>query len=188
MDPDNFRGAIVNLRGDTKEITKHLEGTQRKVIPAAVSTSLNKTGAKLNTVVKRDLAKELGVPQKAFKNQIKLFRATRRRWKAKEWIGTKKTIKVSKILHSSALDKYYAKGLIEKPAGEIFTVTLNNGHRGQFYRKGEGRLPIQEIVLNISSVALKVLTSAADRANISREFRRLLSHELQRRIDLLRVK
>lgn len=172
----------MNIRGDVKEITRHLSKTQRWVIPQAVPAALNKTGGKLNTQVRREISKRLGIPQKHFKNQIKLFRATRRRWEAKEWVGLDKRIPVSRVYKSKARQLTYAKGVQNVPASKLFPATMPSGHEGIFYRKGSSRLPIQEVMIDLTRVADDVLEMLGD-VIVQKEFKRLLAHEIQYRIN-----
>lgn len=173
----------MNIKGDVKEITRHLDKTQRWVLPQAVPAAINKAGAKINTLTRREISKQLGIPQKHFKSRVKLYRATRRNWASKNWIGLKTKIPVANVFKSSNKQITYAKGLHKVPADRVFAATMpKTGHQGVFYRKGSKRLPIQEVVIDLSQVAEPILHMLGRRI-VNAEFQRLLRHELQWRLN-----
>ncbi len=174
---------MINLRGDVKDITKHLDKTQRWVIPQAVPAAINKTAGQVNTQVRREISKKLGIPQKHFKSRIKLYRATRRNWSSKNWIGLKTKIPVSKVYKSNSRQISYAKGKLNIPGNKLFGAKMpKSGHEGVYYRKGSKRLPIQEVMIDLSDVAPDTLLRLG-RSITTTKFKNLLRHELQWRLN-----
>ena len=60
------------VKSDIKRLTRGLSTYQRRVIPAAANSALNKAGRKVKTIITRDLSKEMGLKQKDIKNEIKV--------------------------------------------------------------------------------------------------------------------
>jgi len=60
------------VKSNFKQLTRGLSTYQRRVIPAAANSALNKAGRKVKTLITRDLSKEMGLKQKDIKNEIKL--------------------------------------------------------------------------------------------------------------------
>lgn len=173
----------MNIRGDVKEITRHLDKSQRWVIPQAVPAALNKTSSQIGTQTRREIAKQLAIPQKHFSKRVKLFRAARRNWASKNWIGLKTKIPVANVFKSQKKQLTYAKGLHYVPANKVFGATMpKTQHQGVFYRKGDKRLPIQEVQIDLSKVAEPILHRLGQQITI-RKFKSLLAHELQWRLN-----
>ena len=172
----------VSVRGDVKDIIRHIDKTQRWVVPQAVPAAINKTTAKINTQVRREISKRLGIPQKAFKGKIKVYKASRRRWRGKNWIGLKTQIPVTKVFKSERKQISYAKSKQLIGANRVFGATMPTGNQGIFYRKTKKRLPIQEVTIDLSAVAEPTL-HALGQVITNTEFKRLLRHELQWRLN-----
>ena len=60
----------LTVKSNFKQLTKGLNRLERKVIPAAANSALNKSGRKVKTIITRDLSKEMGLKQKDIKDQI----------------------------------------------------------------------------------------------------------------------
>lgn len=193
---------MIGIKGDIKGAVKYLQGYQRKVIPQAVPAALNKTSALINTATRKAMAQELGFAQKHFKKRLKVFRAKRNKWESSNWVGTKIQIPVSAVFKSGAAQMRYSKASVNVPLGELFTATMPTGHKGVFYKKPgakgkvgrdskgrvkKGRLPIQEVMIDLSEAANKVLPPTGRRI-VSSDFSRLLAHELKYRLGRLNAR
>ena len=62
----------LSVKSNFKQLTRGLSTYQRRVIPAAANSALNKAGRKVKTIITRDLSKEMGLKQKDIKNEIKV--------------------------------------------------------------------------------------------------------------------
>ena len=62
----------VSVKSNFKQLTRGLNRLERKVIPAAANSALNKSGRKVKTLITRNLSKEMGLKQKDIKNEIKV--------------------------------------------------------------------------------------------------------------------
>ena len=176
-----FSGARANVRGDMKEITKHLDKTQRRIIPLATASALNKTAAQINTKARSIVAKDIGVAQKHINRKFKVFKANRRNWSVKNWIGTQVKIPVSKVFKDPKKQINYTKKKNLTGGKTPFIARMKSGHSGPFYRKGEKRLPIKEAMIDISDISTRVLATVGPQIAMGK-FRALFARELEWRL------
>jgi len=168
---------MINIKGDVREFQRQLDSIQRKVIPVAVPRAMNDTVKQINTQVRRQMADDLGIQQKHFKRRLKVYRASRKNWEAKNWVGTKILIPVSAVFKSGRKGIAYAKarGLVD--ANSLFEATMPTGHSGIFRRKGQSRLPIQEVSIDLSDAAIKAVSKWGPKI-VRERFRRILAGKL----------
>jgi hypothetical protein len=136
-------------KSQLKRLNKFLQ-RYPKAAPKIISRSINKTATTARTDISRDVNKTYSLKVGAIKKMIRLFRATRRRWRAdlklanyriplKQFSARQIKSGVSyKIKKSGGRKKIYA-----------FIAKMPSGHEGVFMRAGsEGnyvpRLPINE--------------------------------------------
>ena len=162
---------MIELKGDVKAFERQLNRIQRRVIPVAVPRAINDTIRQINTQVRREMAQDLGLKQKDFKSRLKMFRANRRNWEGKNWVGTRVKIPVSKVFKSGKAGIRYLKKLGVVNLNDIFTAIMPGGHEGLFSRKEEaarssgrangrtrrGRLPIEEIHIDLGPAATRAV-------------------------------
>ncbi len=66
-------GFDMDVRADVKKVEKMLTASQRKVIPQATARTLNRTASTVRTQARREVARQMGVKQKAIKNQLDII-------------------------------------------------------------------------------------------------------------------
>lgn len=57
----------ISVRSDMKRVLRELDAVERKVLPRAMNRSLNRIGGSANTIIRRQVAKDAGITQKALK-------------------------------------------------------------------------------------------------------------------------
>jgi len=187
----------LNIEGDVAAVLRDIRfGVPDDIVKPATVTALNKTNSKIGTAFKRSVASATGLKQKDFKRKIKAYRATRRSVSAKTWIGLRSKIPLSRV--ASGRRGAYLKGtLLDVSAADAFTATVGSGrHEGVFVRSPKaatasgrdsrgrlrrGRLPIQEVKLDLSRVAPQLLKKAGDSVG-EKEFQQQFAFELKRRL------
>jgi hypothetical protein len=94
-------GFELSVKSDIKNITKHLTKVQRKIIPPAIVSALNKTGTTVNKEAIKQVREETRLPVKRIRSKLKIARSRRGvfRWSLKgiraatniiEWVTAKK--------------------------------------------------------------------------------------------------
>ena len=73
----------LSVKSNFKQLTKGLNRLERRIIPAAANSAINKAGTKVKTVIARDLSKEMGVKQSEVKKQIQMKKSNFRTLTAK---------------------------------------------------------------------------------------------------------
>ena len=73
----------LTVKSNFKQLTKGLNRLERKVIPAAANSAINRAGTKVRTVIARDLSKDIGIKQSEIKKQIQLKKSSFRTLTAK---------------------------------------------------------------------------------------------------------
>jgi hypothetical protein len=136
--------ATFNITQDLTDMTRHLRGIEREVIPKASVRTINDVGNKARTQARKNLAKTMGVKQKRIKTALKTIRAKPAR-PVYEFQGTGKPIA---LIHFKG--KALKSGVVASPFGKkkkykaAFITPVPGGHKGIYKRKGRARLPIKE--------------------------------------------
>lgn len=179
---------MSNLSGfeqDIKKLSKTLYKISEVEGPRAVSSALNKTGAKIRTRVIRDVAKEAKVPQKIIRKKAYFNRST-----AKKQRATLSLYRSGVPLISIA----GGKNAIQSPAPGWISVkgffvergfvnrVRRTGKRQIFQRKGKSRHPIDVVKINIYPMVDKYTPIHTERL-MRGEFPTLLKKDLQYRIS-----
>jgi len=125
----------VSISDNIKEVQRGLSKFQKRAMPKAVTRSINDVARKTLTQSRREVAKEMGVVQKALKKSFRLKRATFK--KPTSWLFCQgKPIKLINFKNTRALKK----GVKSKAYGEnkfypgAFIATMPGGHKGVFKR------------------------------------------------------
>jgi len=146
---------------------------------------LNKTAAKASTLTKRDLAAAKGVPQKAIKKVIKVFKASKQLLTFTLWIGLKRGIPFDEL----------QTGVAKKRLSKPFRARFKNGKVAEgarrilpSFRAGKGRSPDDKNLpvdykVRLNPEAKRILEEKADyvgRNVFGQEYTRQLKLKLQK--------
>lgn len=74
-----------SVKGDVREVAKMLNTTERKVVPQAASTALNKTARQVNTQIARHISASSGIKTGEVKKRIQLLKASKNRLASSLW-------------------------------------------------------------------------------------------------------
>lgn len=136
----------LDVKADIKKVERQLDATKRKHIPKATSRAINKAITKTRTEARRDVAKQMNIPQKRIKDSFSLKKASPTQLIA-TLFGRGNPIKLIYFNGTRQFKKgvksaaYGVKRLYEG----TFIATVGAGHKGVFRRKGDDRLPIKEL-------------------------------------------
>ncbi len=192
----------LSIQGNANAIVKDLKIVNKDIQRAATTTALNKTNDKIFSRSVRQVANATGIPRKYLVGQkagvtktgrvkeklsgtMRKYRATWRKPTAKTWMGLKKKIPVIKLVRNAkGIGKYahYAKGSMHgKTAADAFMAKMPTGHEGLFVRQGRARLPIQEVKLDLSSIAQSTISRVGNAIG-PKEFEKQFTYDLKRRL------
>lgn len=135
----------INVKTNTDQIIKGLNRFEREFVPLALNKSLNRVGTGVATVVRRDVAKEAGITQKALK-QRGFFSAFRSKVKT---LTYEFVVRWGAIPLKDFQPKQTKQGVLAKAWGvkqlydNAFKVDSLGGH--VFVRKTDKRLPIKKL-------------------------------------------
>lgn len=192
-------GASVNV--DTKAFEREIEEAKRRLskigreaIPAAAMQAINRTGQRVHTRTRRELAKAKGLPQKVIGERISFYKATLKTLAGRVWIGLKRGIPLEKVggarfdLRTGTLraGKVSVKPFRATVRGKTLLWVRKLPTREPRERNSKGdypALPIERPTLRLQPEAQGILNRvAADQARtfLPAEFRRLLNLRLQK--------
>lgn len=168
---------------DIKQLSKTLYKMSHVEGPRAVSSALNKTAAKIRTVVVRDVSKETQVPQKIIRKKAYFRRSTARKQKASISLYRSGVPLISIAGGKNAIQEP-APGWIsvKKFFVERGFVNKVRGRNQVLQRKGRARRPIDVVKINIYPAVDKAMPRRTNQM-MSTEFPRLLRRELEYRIS-----
>lgn len=139
----------VDVKFDVKKLTSKLTNIERKVIPAATSSALNKTATKVRNGAVKDLRKIVGksisISAKNLKKLITIIKANRKKLVATIFVADKQTLLISfnaKQTKKGVMAKPYGRRKLHKGA---FIQTMSSGHRGVFARIGGKRETLRKV-------------------------------------------
>jgi len=171
----------MSVKSNFKQLTKGLSRLERKAIPAAVNSALNKSGRKVQTIITRDLSKEMGLKQKDIKNEIKVRKSN---FRTLSVLITATGRRLNIIRYKA---KQLKKALTAKPWGKA--RRWRTGFIGNKGRTAFLRLPNKKIkALSGPGIASEFVRRRAIKLMKtigSNEFLKQFSRELKRRIAKL---
>ena len=146
-------------------------------VTIATARALNKTARWLRTQVARETAKSLKLPVNKAKQGLMVLRANKQHLQA--GIGLTKTAGVIKATQLGAA-RPTRQGVRtgQRFWSHAFTATMPSGHRGVFKRRGQARLPIQEMQLVVTGRMAKAMQMLAD-DKAAHYFEQTFAHELR---------
>ena len=165
-------------------------------VPGIMSRAINRTAKWGRGEIARKLSRETGIKQKNVRHTIRLYKATRKKWQAELSLGPKSKIDIyvgktgmhdikmapGKILRHIPLVAFRTR---QTKKGVSYTMTgrqgllksafkqimPRSGHKGVFIRRGQSRLPIDQVFgptlgglyAGTPAVARKVRAGASER-------------------------
>jgi len=177
---------------NTREIesaARELNRLQRKAIPAATKGALNKTATQVRTVVKRDIAKTVGLPQKTIAPSFKIFKSSTQSLRA----TVQASGKALNLIRFKA--KQTRKGVAAKAWGKrkLYpgTFIANKGRtvfkRSRVRGSRVSRLPIEAV--HGPSVPREFIRARVQRAMqqvVSTKFPQIFRNQIEYRLSKLR--
>jgi len=174
-------GIAFSVRADVAQVKRSLNKAQRKVVPLAVSASLNRSIKQTHTKSVRDSASRLGVKQKIIRSRIRFQhrdRATRRNWEAGVFsvISDMPAALFGKLRQ---LKKGAKAG--KKMFPGAFKATMPSGKTGVYRRTSKKRFPIKEEKIPIRNIVEPIIKQNIQAVGLP-VFRKRFHHELQHRL------
>lgn len=176
---------LTGFERDIKKLASTLHKASSVEGPRAVSSALNKTGAKIRTLVIRDVAKETKVPQKLIRKKAYFSKSTARKQRASISLYRSGVPLISIAGGKNAVQEpapgwISVKGFFVE-RGFINTVK-RTGKRHVLQRKGKARNPIDVVKINIHRAIDKSVPKRTAQLMRS-DFPRLLKRDLEYRIS-----
>lgn len=172
---------MLDISTNIERLTKYLTIVQRKVIPQATSSSLNKTGRTIFKEIKRDIAKDTGLKQKEIAERMSLEKSNR----SSLTISIRMKGRWFNLIRFKA--KQFKKGVKTKAWGEW---TLNRGAfianqgRTVFARTSKAGLSIKALVGPNPAVELEKRTEKQEfNRRIIQRFGEVFPRELAFRLS-----
>lgn len=178
---------MISVRSDVKKATKALTKAERKIIPAATSSALNKTATTVRRKILKEVSVSTGALQKDLKNNAYIIKSNQR----KLWatiVGRPNLIALAKTGRPKQTPRGAAagRGPRRRVYKNTFVATMKSGHEGIFIRKRKTRLPIRELfVASVSREMSETLRKVISQLGEKR-FLEIFPHELQYRLSRLR--
>lgn len=183
-------GFSLSVHGSVQAMTRDLSDLQRRVVPNATASALNKVNGKLRTAVARDLAGRFKLSARDSKRRIvipRTFRASRRKLRT----GGIVAVFIRKKDAPEGIEHFFEAGKPQlRTSQPRFAVRTSGGrkgkrrgggkHSGIFIRMGRPRLPIKEIFTDQTEVALRGIEMW--HARNSGEWNKIFSRELNFRL------
>lgn len=128
-----MNGFVLDIKLDVEEVKKQLHYVKNKAIDKAAARSINRTASKVRTISRRAVSKQMGLPQKKFKQAVDIsvkanprslfaqIKAKGKEFNLIEWVTPAKK-KVGAFRKK--------KGVVSKPYGK------RREYRGAFIGRG----------------------------------------------------
>lgn len=173
----------LNIKADVREVERDLVRVERHIATKAAAQALNRTNRSVRARVAKDVAGAFGIkPLKRIRRRIFIP-------KKPGWTANKNSLSAGGRVLMKYVPEIWTIGRSPAAARRAqgpnrFAQTMDSGHLGLFRRKGGGRLPIAEYLVDVqvradSIARLVVGTFGADRWVI--EFDRAFKRAIQRR-------
>lgn len=174
---------MIDIQSNIKEATKYLSDVQRKVIPKATVTSLNKTARTVFKEVKRDVSKDIGLKQKEVAERMYLRKAHKNSQYAS--IGVRS--RYFNLIRFKA--KQFKRGVKAKAWGKTKTYRgtfIGNDGRTVFTRRTKRRLPLKGVVGPNPAVEFeRRMKNPQFNRRVVNRFEKVFAHELAFRLSRL---
>lgn len=173
---------------ENRELLAHLRELSDKVQPAATASALNSAGTKVRQWAVRDASKRTGVPAKLLRRRIAIpkgQRATARK-PSLLMFGGLWPIKVSKLTPKPRRLKGGRVKYKTMPGQPVdpnaFIAPHKGGGDSVFVRKGQSRLPIKNVTVNVGPSVRLGLIRALRSQEARAYFERMLFSQMDRRV------
>lgn len=184
---------MIKIEGQ-RQLNRTLTRLARE-FPKETSRALTKTSKRAATRTRRQVAKDVGLPQRMIKDRVQGFRAriVNGNPESSVWVGTKVGIPLSQVpgARVNLRTGILAAG---RTRTQTFKATMPSGHKGIFVRKPNSRhkkrsdgqwteLPIEEPKVRIGkSAAVPLLRHSAEQMTtfFPKELRRLVELKAKR--------
>lgn len=178
----------IQFETENKELLAHLRELSDKVQPAATASALNSAGTKVRQWAVRDASKRTGVPAKILRKRIAIPRGKKATARNPSLLmfGGLWPVKVSKLTPKprelkSGRVKY--KTLPGQPMDpNAFMAPHKGGSNAVFVRKGQARLPIKNVTVNIGPAVRLGLIRALRSKDAKDYFERMFFSQMDRRV------
>jgi len=172
-----------SVKGDINKMSKSLNFLQKKLVPLATVTALNKTGTKTKTQIVKQVSTRTKIKSKLIRRRVKIYKANKHTKSIVVFFGT------YNISYASFLTK--SGNVIETKKGirigkfnfpGAFKTTMPNGHTDYYQRKGKNRLPIKKASVGIYQEAQTAM-NYSQKVFAPKIFKKEFDYELKRRLS-----
>jgi len=185
----------IRIEGDVQEMVRSLDDQQRRIVPAAQVSAINKTAAQVRTRAVRELARSKKLKARAVRKRFALIRATRRRPAALLRVKLAGGVPSSDLGAPRQTAAGARAGRHSFPGA--FVATMPSGNTGVYRRlpaaarstgrdsKGRPRrhrLPIAEVRIPLNPEAEQI-TNRLVRTFAAGKFREIFARELRWRLQ-----
>ena len=174
---------MITVDTNIKEVTKGLTRIQKRVIPQANSTALNKTMRTAVKEIKKDVAKDTGLKQKDIAERIKVRKSN----KITQSTTMQMFGRYFNLIRFKA--RQFKKGVKAKAWGKLklykgaFIAKAPSGQELVFARKGKSRLPIKALAgASPETEATKRMDDPSFNRRVLGWFDKNFTHEVMYRI------
>lgn len=178
----------VSVKHDIKRLSRDLTRKQKRDLPRAIVTALNKTAASVKTAVAKDITEATGIANQTVKKYLDIDKANYQEMAA-TITPTKRTFNLIRFATRAAINAYRkAPGLQAKAWGKkarVFPgVFVGNKDRTAFVRTGKGRLPIKPAYgPSIPRAMASDKIERHTRIVIAERWRKIFDHEFKRLVN-----
>lgn len=172
----------VNLNLDKQDFADLVRtlGLTEERLQAAGSRAVRKTAQWVKTHLARNLSKELQIVQKVIRQRLRVYLRDRRSLQAKVWLGLYR-VRASRIGRPRQTRAGVSVGRHRFPGA--FIASMKSGHEDVYQRRGDARLPIDIVQLEIAEQAEKALQEVSRKADA--RLMVLMEHEINYEIQRL---
>lgn len=179
----------IRVQADVRAVERDLKLIARDLVPTAAAQGLNRTNKGLRTDIVRAIASHFGIrPLKRVRRRVAIPRKP-------EFVAGKGRLRAAGLILFAYLPEIYlvgggvrARRAAQGPNRFVMTTTDKAGtgkpHVGLFERKGTKRLPVREILRNITPEARQITDKVLETRGADRwrqEFHAALANQLRRR-------
>ena len=129
---------------DTRDVDRELASLGKQV-PRIVARSLNRTNKGFQTVMKRPVARDVGVKVGTISKLMKTGKASPGRPRATTTVRDKRIPLIQLAARQTRRGVTYRSGGKRRRIPHGFIATMPTGHEGVFVRRRRARLPIREL-------------------------------------------
>lgn len=154
----------INLKLDEHDLADlvHTLGLTEQRVYAAGFRAVRKTAQWVKTHLARNLSQELQIVQKVIRQRLRVYLRDRRALEAKVWLGLYQ-VRASRLGRPRQTRAGVSVGRHRFPGA--FIATMKSGHSDVYQRRGDARLPVDIVQLDIAEQAEKALQDMSAKAD-----------------------